>query len=64
MPSGLPPKPARGRDAARPGDFGEMLCRQQALLDWFTDLMLRRGSLRGLTWKRDPSPWRWPPIMN
>jgi hypothetical protein len=64
MPSGLPPKPARGRDAARPGNAAELLCRYQALLGQFTVLMLRRGSLRGLTTRRDRSPSCWPPIMN
>jgi hypothetical protein len=41
-----------------------MLCRHQALLGQSTVTMLRHGSLRGLTMKRDRSPWLWPPIMN
>jgi hypothetical protein len=64
MASGFPPKAGRGRDATRPGDLDEMLCRLQALTGQFTVLTLRRGSLRGLTMKRDRSPWLWPPIMN
>jgi hypothetical protein len=64
MPSTPSPKPARGRDAMRPGDLAVMLCCQQALVGQFTVAMMRRGSVRGLTMKRDRSPCQWPPFLN